>query len=297
MWSAVGLGAVTLLTVWVAHRWRNSKAEHANLPPGSMGLPFIGEAFQLITPGYSLDLHPFVKTRLQRYGAVFKTSIAGQPVVISADPEVNSHIMLQEGKSVEMRYPEAYNKMFNDDETRINASGFIHRYIRGKALARFGSQRLQESLLPMIEVQVHKELKSWSGRESIDVKKETAKMVLDFTAKQIFGYDPDASSVNLSDKFSNFLGCLLTLPLNVPGTKYYNCMKELDSNVISKNFMPFGGGTRQCAGAEYSKAFMAVFFHKLLTEYRWEKVRGGDVIRNPLMGFKDGIHIKVSVNP
>uniref|UniRef100_A0A7N0UZR1 Cytochrome P450 n=1 Tax=Kalanchoe fedtschenkoi TaxID=63787 RepID=A0A7N0UZR1_KALFE len=473
MWYAVGVGVLTLLTVWIAHRWRNPKAKHVNLPPGSMGLPLIGETFQLITPGYSLDLHPFIKSRLQRYGAVFKTSVAAQPVVISADPDMNNHIMLQEGKSVEMRYMDTYSKMFNlDGESRINAAGFIHKYYRGKTLAHFGSQSLQEKLLPLIEVAVQKALNSWSEKESIEVKNETSAMVFEFTARQIFGYDPEESSVKLSDKFSNFLGCLMTLPLNFPGTKYYNCMKdhkyimnmlkqvvkdrlavpktqeesgdfldsaikdigteklvteefvvyllfallvasydsvsltlavafkllsehpsvleeltaehdaivnsridkdssltweeyksmtftrqvinetlrigpiapgllrrtlqdievkgykipagwtvmvvtaaqqynpeafeepdkfnpsrwkELDSSIISKNFMPFGGGTRQCAGAEYSKAFMAVFFHKLLTQYRWTKVRGGDIIRNPLLGFKDGIHIKVSV--
>ncbi|CAM8981369.1 unnamed protein product [Rhodiola kirilowii] len=474
MWSVVGMGVVTLLAVWIARRWRNPKAIQLNLPPGSMGLPLVGETFQLITPGYSLDLHPFIRTRIQRYGTVFKTSVAGQPVVISADPEVNNHIMLQEGKSVEMRYMDTYSKMFNlDGESRINAAGFIHKYFRGKTLAHFGSQTLQEKLLPLLEVAVHKALNSWSGKESIEVKLETSSMVFDFTARQIFGYDPETSSVKLSDKFSNFLGCLMTLPLNVPGTKYYNCMKdhkyimsflkkvvkdrlaapktsecgdfldnaikdigteklvteefvvyllfallvasydsvsltlavafkllsenptvleeltveheaivnsridkdssltweeyksmtftrqvinetlrigpiapgllrrtlqdievkgykipagwtvmvvtatqqynpeafvepykfnpsrwkELDSTVISKNFMPFGGGTRQCAGAEYSKAFMAVFFHAMLTKYRWTKVRGGDIIRNPLLGFKDGIHIKVSEKP
>uniref|UniRef100_A0A2N9G587 Cytochrome P450 n=1 Tax=Fagus sylvatica TaxID=28930 RepID=A0A2N9G587_FAGSY len=44
--------------------------------------------------------------------------------------------------------------------------------------------------------------------------------------------------------------------------------KELDPLVVSKNFMPFGGGIRQCAGAEYSKMFMATFLHVLVTKYR-----------------------------
>ena len=45
--------------------------------------------------------------------------------------------------------------------------------------------------------------------------------------------------------------------------------QELKSHVVSKNFMPFGGGMRQCAGAEYSRVFLATFFHVLLTKYRY----------------------------
>ncbi|CAK7330765.1 unnamed protein product [Dovyalis caffra] len=37
------------------------------LPPGSMGWPLIGETLQFIIPGRSLDLHPFVKKRMQKY--------------------------------------------------------------------------------------------------------------------------------------------------------------------------------------------------------------------------------------
>ncbi|KAH7518275.1 hypothetical protein FEM48_Zijuj09G0154200 [Ziziphus jujuba var. spinosa] len=68
--------------------------------------------------------------------------------------------------------------------------------------------------------------------------------------------------------------------------------KEMDSDVISKNFSPFGGGTRQCAGAEFSRAFMCIFFHVLLTKYRWTKIKGATISRNPILGFGKGIHIR-----
>ncbi|CAL5345118.1 unnamed protein product [Camellia sinensis] len=43
--------------------------------------------------------------------------------------------------------------------------------------------------------------------------------------------------------------------------------KDIDPQTASKNFMPFGGGIRQCAGAEFSKAFFAAFLHVLVSEY------------------------------
>lgn len=68
----------------------------------------------------------------------------------------------------------------------------------------------------------------------------------------------------------------------------------MGQNFTAKNFIPFGGGNRSCAGAEFSKALMAVFFHVLVTNYSWTKVRGGDVVRSPALGFGNGFHIKVS---
>lgn len=67
--STVGLFVATLITVYVTHwiyKWRNSKCNIGVLPPGSMGLPFIGETLQLIIPSPSLDLPPFIATRIKR---------------------------------------------------------------------------------------------------------------------------------------------------------------------------------------------------------------------------------------
>ncbi|CAL2279870.1 unnamed protein product [Prunus armeniaca] len=68
--------------------------------------------------------------------------------------------------------------------------------------------------------------------------------------------------------------------------------KDLDSYAVSKNFMPFGGGMRQCAGAEYSRVFLATFLHVLVTKYRWTTIKAACIARNPILGFGDGIHIK-----
>ncbi|GMP74401.1 hypothetical protein CsSME_00031830 [Camellia sinensis var. sinensis] len=68
----------------------------------------------------------------------------------------------------------------------------------------------------------------------------------------------------------------------------------MDSQTASKNFMPFGGGTRQCAGAELAKAFFATFLHVLVSEYKWTKIKGGDVAQTPMLQFQDGMYIKVS---
>ncbi|THG03034.1 hypothetical protein TEA_026251 [Camellia sinensis var. sinensis] len=132
---AVTTVVVALVTIFVTHwvrKWRNPKCENGVLPPGSMGFPLIGETIQLLMPNRSLELHPFISKRVQRYGSVFRTNVAGK----------------------------------------------------------------QE-------------------------------MIFDFTLKQLYGYDWEKSlEMRHSEKFSSLLHGLLSLPLDIPGTTFHQCVKE-----------------------------------------------------------------------
>ncbi|XVF00776.1 hypothetical protein REPUB_Repub04eG0030500 [Reevesia pubescens] len=69
--------------------------------------------------------------------------------------------------------------------------------------------------------------------------------------------------------------------------------KDLEPSVISKHYMPFGSGIKHCAGSEYTKLFLAIFIHVLVTKHRWIKIRVGDVTRNPVLQLKNGLCIKI----
>ncbi|KAJ4823125.1 hypothetical protein Tsubulata_001894 [Turnera subulata] len=470
----IGLCAVALVVVYCTHlllvsKWKNPKVNGV-LPPGSLGLPLIGETLQFIIPSPSLDLHPFVKKRMQKYGPIFKTRLVGRPIIICTDPEVIKYVLTQEGKLVEIWYLDSFAKFFaHEGENRLNAIGKVHSYVRSITLNHFGVDRLRESLLPKVEDMIHAHLIKWSTQGPVDVKHHVSVMVFNFTAKQIFGYDVETTKEKLSENYTKILNSLISFPINIPGTAFRKCMqdqakmikilkdtlmerlsspekrrgdfldqaiddmesqkfltvdfipqlifgilfasfesmsttltltikflseypqvveelraeheaikrrrknpdspltweehrsmefthmvvketlriqnvapglfrkalkdfevkgytvpagwtlmlvtpavqlnpetfedpvtfnpwrwKELDQVTVSKNFMPFGGGTRQCAGAEYSKMVLATFLHILVTKYNFTKVKGGNVLRTPIVSFGDGIHIKFS---
>ncbi|KAF8010405.1 hypothetical protein BT93_J1126 [Corymbia citriodora subsp. variegata] len=69
--------------------------------------------------------------------------------------------------------------------------------------------------------------------------------------------------------------------------------KDHKSDAMLKNFMPFGWGMNQCAGAEYARVFLATFLHVLVTKYRYIKVKRGEIRRNPILDLGEGLHIKV----
>ncbi|WMV40569.1 hypothetical protein MTR67_033954 [Solanum verrucosum] len=68
----------------------------------------------------------------------------------------------------------------------------------------------------------------------------------------------------------------------------------IEINGASRNFMAFGGGMRFCVGTDFTKVQMAVFLHCFVTKYKWETIKGGDIVRTPGLQFPNGYHIKIS---
>ena len=93
-------------------------------------------------------------------------------VVVSADPQFNHSIILQEGRSVEIWYLDTFSKKISEDgESKITTMGTVHKYIRSKTLNHFGYEVLKIRVLHLLEEEVHKTLHSWSTHSSIDVKR------------------------------------------------------------------------------------------------------------------------------
>ena len=106
-----------------------------------------------------------------RYGPIFRTSLAGRPVVISADPDFNNFLFQEEGRSVELWYLDTFSKIFvHEGDSKTNAVGIVHKYLRSIFLNHLGAERLKEKLLPEIEGIINKNLCSWSSQESVEVK-------------------------------------------------------------------------------------------------------------------------------
>jgi len=68
--------------------------------------------------------------------------------------------------------------------------------------------------------------------------------------------------------------------------------KELRSG--SKTFMVFGGGVRQCVGAEFARLQISIFIHHLVTTYDFSLAQESEFIRAPLPYFPKGLPIKIS---
>ncbi|GFQ00951.1 cytochrome p450 87a3 [Phtheirospermum japonicum] len=406
MWSFEVCVVVAMVSIYLTHwiyKWRNPKC-NGILPPGSSGIPLAGETLQLLTPTYSHGVHPFIKKRLQRYGSLFRTNLAGRNVVVSADHEFNRFIFGQEEKLVVRWYLDSLSGLIKHGEHKPDGLT-IHKYTRNLVVSHFGMDSIKQKLLSQFEDKVRKTLHSWSIQDSIELEyafvlkrekvlEKIMEMVNDRLGSRQNAVDDDdllgqmikdMSNVNFVTKqyinnlmFTLMFATFQTVPFvtalavkfirpisphhsnpanggseteggdgttvswlglgfgfRVPnraaavwgsfslfgpgytipaGWVIMSChtalhfdpeiykdplkfdpsrWKDVGPEFVSKNLKPFGGGIKQCAGADFTRVSMAIFFHVLVTKYRWTVVKGGEIVQTPMMRFKNGLHINL----
>ncbi|XP_011029202.1 PREDICTED: cytochrome P450 87A3 [Populus euphratica] len=222
MWALfVGALIIISITHWV-YRWRNPRC-NGTLPPGSMGLPLIGETLQFFAPNTSCDISPFVRDRMKRYGPIFRTNLVGRPVVVSTDPDLNYFIFQQEGQLFQSWYPDTFTEIFGRQNVG-SLHGFMYKYLKNMVLNLFGPESLKK-MLPEVEQTASKRLQLWSHQESVELKEATATVIFDLTAKKLISYDQENSSENLRENFVAFIQGLISFPLDIPGTAYHECLQ------------------------------------------------------------------------
>ncbi|KAL6859128.1 hypothetical protein ACP4OV_018130 [Aristida adscensionis] len=215
----------TLVIGWLLHwvyKWMNPPC-NGRLPPGSMGFPVVGETFQFFKASPSIDIPRYYQQRLKRYGPVFKTSLVGQPVVISMDPEVNRFIFQHENKLFRSWYPETANSIFGK-KSITTCSAAAHKFVRSFAARLFGAENLKGVLIRELEDAMRQALAAWSAKPSVEVKDALADMIFDLVAKKIIGVSPPEST-ELRKNFEDFFQGMLCFPIYFPGTSFYKCMQ------------------------------------------------------------------------
>ncbi|XP_013584904.1 PREDICTED: cytochrome P450 87A3-like isoform X2 [Brassica oleracea var. oleracea] len=216
---------VSLLVISITHwvySWRNPKCK-GKLPPGSMGLPLLGETIQFFKPNTTSDIPPFIKERVKKYGSIFKTNLVGRTVIVSADPDLSYFVFQQEGRRFQSWYPDTFTNIFGKNNVG-SLHGLMYKYLKSMVLTLFGYDGLKK-MLPQVELTANKRLELWSNQESVELKDATASMIFDLTAKKLISHDPDKSSENLRANFVAFIQGLISFPFDIPGTAYHKCLK------------------------------------------------------------------------
>ncbi|XP_055499332.1 cytochrome P450 26B1-like [Leucoraja erinacea] len=220
--------AVLLVTasIYLWHlRWQLShdRSWLLPLPPGSMGLPIVGETLHWLLQGCE-----FHSSRRRQHGHVFKTHLLGRPVVRVSGAALLPPLLLEETSRVGVSWPRSAHDMLGP-HSLANSSGHTHR-ARRKVYARVFSQAALDSYLPQIVKLVREAVTGWCARPGpVSVYPENKRLTLRIAAAALLGSLP--SQEELTDLFTNMEQLsenIFTLPIDVPGSGYRKGIRARD---------------------------------------------------------------------
>ncbi|EAZ27720.1 hypothetical protein OsJ_11669 [Oryza sativa Japonica Group] len=222
----VAIGVVVAAAVVVSSlllRWNEVRySRKRGLPPGTMGWPLFGETTEFLKQGPS-----FMKARRLRYGSVFRTHILGCPTVVCMEAELNRRALASEGRGFVPGYPQSMLDILGRNNIAA-VQGPLHRAMRGAMLSLVRPAMIRSSLLPKIDAFMRSHLAAWSSSSSsavVDIQAKTKEMALLSALRQIAGVSAGPLSDALKAELYTLVLGTISLPINLPGTNYYQGFK------------------------------------------------------------------------
>lgn len=141
--SFLALILVTLLTLFVGYlKSRVSSIPCKKFPPGSLGLPIIGESMSFFKAQKEDKIVEWVANRVAKYGPVFKTSLMFSKVVVITGPAGNKFILGGGDNGVASNQPASASKILGK-KSIFEVSGLRHKLVRGALMSFLKPETLQ----------------------------------------------------------------------------------------------------------------------------------------------------------
>ncbi|EXB58207.1 Cytochrome P450 90A1 [Morus notabilis] len=201
---------------------RASRRRRLRLPPGSLGLPVIGETLQLISAYKTENPEPFIDERVGKFGPIFTTHVFGEPTVFSAEPETNRFILQNEGKLFECSYPSSISNLLGKHSLLL-MKGSLHKRMHSLTMSFANSSIIKDHLLDDIDRLIRLNMDSWTGR--ILLMEEAKKITFELAVKQLMSFDPGEWTESLRKEYLLLIEGFFTIPLPLFSTTYRRAIK------------------------------------------------------------------------
>ncbi|XVE70074.1 hypothetical protein DITRI_Ditri10aG0042500 [Diplodiscus trichospermus] len=217
---------------------RQKKEPHGRaeteLPPGSMGWPYIGETLQL----YSQDPNVFFASKRKRYGEIFKTHILGCPSVMLASPEAARFVLVTQAHLFKPTYPKSKERLVGPAALFFH-QGDYHTRLRKLVQASLSIDAIR-NLVPDIDALAASALDSWHGGHVVNTFHEMKKFSFEVGILLIFGRLDARYREELKKNYFIVDRGYNSFPTNIPGTAYKKALvarrrlSDILSNIISE---------------------------------------------------------------
>ncbi|MEG4069777.1 cytochrome P450 [Microcoleus sp. Pol11C2] len=202
------------------------------LPPGSFGLPLIGDSLKFLRDSQ------FAKKRHQQYGPLFKTSIFGQPTVFMRGQEASLFVLSNDNRYFVVTWPASTRALLGSLSLSLQ-TGANHQN-RRKLLYQAFQPRALAGYLGAMENITQRYLEKWAQMETLTWYPELRNYTFDVAGKLLVGIDNGAETA-LGHYFETWCNGLFSIPIDVPWSQFGKAKKcrklllaELEKIIIDR---------------------------------------------------------------
>ena len=198
------------------------KVQSQPLPPGSLGLPLIGETIQfLFDPN-------FADKREKKYGSISKTNILGRKTVFMSGAEANKFILSShiDCFSWGEGWPDNFRELLG--RSLFLQDGEEHRRNRKLLMPAFHGQALTNYVTTMEQI-VTKYLQKWEIKRNLTWFPELKQMTFEIASALLLGSPPGDKTELLSQWFTELTNGLFAIfPIRASWSRYGKALAARD---------------------------------------------------------------------
>jgi retinoid hydroxylase len=184
------------------------------LPPGSYGRPLVGE-----TLAFFADAYGFMRSRYDRYGPVFRTSINGHPTVVLLGAEAQEYVLASHAANFLWREGAAPVYPFFGDGVTFT-DGDVHDYLRHIMTPAFHGHHLGRYLATM-NIVIDRHLDGWGAAGQRTFYHDARDIAYAMASTLLVGLDDAVDHAAMQRHFVELLhGAMGVIHRDLPGTKY-----------------------------------------------------------------------------
>ncbi|XP_020256831.1 cytochrome P450 716B1-like isoform X2 [Asparagus officinalis] len=199
------------------------------LPPGSLGIPYIGDSLGLLRAMRANRAEDWLAQRIQKYGPISKLTLFGAPTVFVTGPAANKLVFSNE--ALVPRQPKSIPRLIGR-RNMLELSGDDHKRVRG-AVGEFLRPELLKKYVGGIEEEIKLHLENdWIDQKKIKVLPLMKRLAFDITCSLLFGIKHGPLREELAKDFAKMIKGMWAVPVNLPYTNFNRSLKA--SNTVRK---------------------------------------------------------------
>ena len=216
------------------------------LPPGSFGLPGIGETIE-----FAQDPARFVAVRRARYGDVFRTHLIGAKTIVLTDEDALGWIFAGEGKYLQNTWNSSTRRLLGEECTAMLV-GPAHAERRALLMPHFRHSAMR-AFAPQIQAISTRHFERWTAAGDVTVLPALQALVFEIIVTLLLGEGAGVDIPYLSRLFRAWTAGIATLPIDLPFTTYHRALKA-KGELLSSHRRDRGGAAPPARTAQrYSR--------------------------------------------